>query len=119
MFELSEPLPGSKSGSQSIHEILMDGKKIGTVEVNYLDKAEAKTFGKYSKRKLKVGQPFGVRVMIESTEYGVGADQLGQEGMRALVDAVTAELPGLEDRDMYVLEITSKGKKMIGRGSQL
>ena len=62
MISVSEPLPESKTGLNSVHNLLLDGKRIGYIDVSYMQKEDVKTFQKYTKRKLKAGQPFSVRL---------------------------------------------------------
>lgn len=71
MIEVSEPLPESKTGFRTVHDILLDGKRIGCVDVGYMQKEDVKTFQKYTKRRLKVGQPFGVQIFIDATKGSV------------------------------------------------
>jgi len=60
MIEISDPLPGSEIGYRTVHKIFLDSDYVGYVEAGYLTKKDIKTFEKYTKRKLAVGQPFGV-----------------------------------------------------------
>jgi len=118
MIEISEPLPGSKSGYKTLHDILKNGRRIGYVDAGYLTAEDVKTFRR-SKRKLSVGQPFGVQVSIDVPKGGVSARDLGKEGLREVVEAVMKKLPGLEERDIYVIEILPAGRNLIGRASSL
>ncbi len=118
MIEISEPLEGSNPGVRTLHEILMNGRKIGSVDAGYIGKKDLKTF-KRSKRKLKLGQPFGVQVFIDSVESNVTASDLGFKGMNELADSLKDKLKGLEDRDIYILEITPSRKEIVGRWDKL
>jgi len=118
MIEISEPLEGSKPGLRTLHEILLDGKKIGRVDVGYLEKEDLKTF-KRSKRRMKVGQPFGVQVSMDSAESGVPVSDLGFEGISKIADRLKEKLVGLEDRDIYFLEVTALKKNVVGRWDRL
>lgn len=114
MIEISEPLEGSKPGFRTFHRILLDGKKMGRVDAGYLEKEDLKTF-KRSKRKMKIGQPFGVQVLMDSAESGVHVSNLGFEGIKEIADRLKEKLTGLEDRDIYILEVTALRKNVIGR----
>ena len=118
MIEISEPLSCSEPGYRTYHDILLHGRRIGYVDVAYLQKGEVKAFRR-TKRKLRVGQPFGVRLFIDAVQSGVSADDLGREGLADLVDAVMARFKGLEGRDLYLLELGKNGKAALGRGSTL
>lgn len=119
MIEISEPLPQSKAGVTSVHDIFSDGKRIGHVEVGYIQKEEVKTFRKYTKRKLSVGQPYGTHLYIDAKGAGVTSDKLGKKGLSEIVAAMKEKFKGLEDRDIYILELTTAGKKIVGRASEL
>jgi hypothetical protein len=118
MIEISEPLSGSEPGYRTLHDILLRGKRIGYIDVAYLQKGEVKAF-KRTKRKLRVGQPFGVRLFIDAVQGEITADDLGHEGLVDLVIAVKAKFKGLDDRDLYLLELGENGKNAIGRASNL
>jgi hypothetical protein len=120
MIEISEPLEGSEPGIRTLHQILLDGKKIGRINAGYIGKKDIKTFRR-SKRKLKVGQPFGVQVFIDAAESNVSASDLGFEGMKELTDSLKERLAGLEDRDIYILEIVASktAKQIVGRWDKM
>ncbi len=120
MIEISEPLPESKPGLTTLHDILLDGRRIGYVEVTYLQEDDVKAFKKYAKgRKLSVGKPYGTRVFIDTKGSHVTAAQLGKERLSEIADAAKSKFDGLEDRDIFLLEITDGGKKIISRASEL
>jgi hypothetical protein len=119
MIEISEPLPESEQGLTTIHDIFLDGKRIGHIEVTYLQKDDVKAFKKYAKRKLFAGQPYGTRIFIDAKGTQVTADKLGKSGLSEIVAAVKEKFKGLEDRDIYLLELTDAGKKIICRASEL
>ncbi len=118
MIEISEPLEGSNPGFRTLHEVLLDGKKIGRVDAGYLQKEDLKTF-KRSKRRMKVGQPFGVQVFMDSAESGTTVSDLGFEGMKEMADRLKEKLIGLEDRDIYILEIATSKRNIVGRWDKL
>ena len=118
MIDVSEPLPESTVGYRTIHHIKSDGSYIGYVEARYLQKKDVKTF-KRLKRKLKVGQPFGVQVFIDVEKSGVTASTLGREGLLELVESLKAKLKGLEERDIYIMERLGEKRNMIGRATDL
>lgn len=118
MIEISESLEGSEPGVRTLHDILLDGSKIGRVDAGYIGKKDLKTF-KRLKRKLKAGQPFGVKVFIDSVECKVSASDLGFEGMKELAERLKEKLKGLEDRDIYIMEITPSRKEIVGRWDKL
>jgi len=119
MIEISDPLPGSETGYRTVHNIFLDGNYVGYVEAGYLAKKDVKTFQKYTKRKLKIGQPFGVQIFIDKMKSRVGADEIGNEGLLEIVMAVKSKLHGLEDRDIFLIEINKERKKMIGKASDI
>lgn len=119
MIQISEPLSDSKEGLTTTHDVLLDGKRIGYVNVSYIKQEDVKTFRKYTKRKLAVGQPYGLQLFIDAVRGSSNAKSLGKEGLREIVLALMGRFKGLEERDIYVLELNSGGKSVIGRGSQL
>lgn len=88
------------------------------MDVGYLEKEDLKTF-KRSKRRMKVGQPFGVQVSMDSAESGVPVSDLGFEGISKIADRLKEKLVGLEDRDIYFLEVTALKKNVVGRWDRL
>ena len=118
MIDVSEPLPESTVGFKTIHHIKLDEKYIGYVEASYLQKKDVKAF-KRLKRKLKVGQPFGVQVFIDVEKSGVTASSLGKEGLLELVESLKTKLKGVEERDIYIMELLGKKRNMIGRATDL
>jgi len=117
MIEISEPLPGSQIGYKTTHSINIDGKYVGRIEVGYMTQSDVKTFKKYAKRKVKVGQPFGVQIFIDSIK-GRSAKDLGREKLAEIVATAKSKFIGLEARDIYILEINKDGKNVIiGRGN--
>jgi|GEM_PF-1843452 len=118
MIQISDPLAGSKDDTAT-HDIILDGKRIGYVNVSYLSKDDVKTFRKYSKRKLAAGQPFSLHLFIDAVHGPVNAESLGREGLREITHALMEHFKGIEEKDIYILELKSGGKTIIGRGSQL
>jgi len=119
VIEISYPLPGSEIGYRTIHKIFLDSNYVGYVEVGYLTKKDVKTFEKYTKRKLAVGQPFGVQIFIDKMSSGIGAAEIGNEKLLEIVTAVQRKLHGLEDRDISIIQIEKEGKKLIGKATEL
>lgn len=117
MIEVSEPLPESTPGVNTVHNIMLDGERIGSVSVGYLQKDEVKTFRR-TKRRLRVGQPFGVQVLID-TSGGKGAEGLDRRLLQEIVDTPIKEFKGLEERDIYLIEVSEAGKKAIGRANDI
>jgi hypothetical protein len=118
MIEVSEPLPESKIGFSSVHNLLMDGKRIGYIDVGYIQKEDVKTFQRYTKRKLKAGQQYSMQLFID-TSSGVKAGTLGPEGLKEIVKAVKEKFAGLEDKDVFILELDAGKKKIVKRASEL
>ena len=118
MIDVSEPLPESTTGHKTIHHIKSDENYIGYIEASYLQKKDVKAF-KRLKRKLKVGQPFGVQVFIDVEKSGVTASTLGKEGLLEIVESLKAKLKGVEERDIYIMELLGKKRNMIGRATDL
>lgn len=117
--EISEALPESEPEVRTVHEIRLNGKYVGFVDVGYLRKQDVKTFQRYAKRKLKAGQPFGVQLFIDASKSGITAKQIGLAGLQEIVKAVKTKFVGLEDRDIYVLEVVTGNKKPLGKGEAL
>lgn len=118
MIEVSEPLPESKIGLNSIHNMILNGKRIGYVDVGYMQKEDVKIFQKYIKRKLKAGQPFSMQVFID-TASGIRTADLGAKGLKEIVEALKEKFSGLEERNIYILEFDAGKKNIIGRASNL
>jgi hypothetical protein len=118
MIQISEPTSGSQTDATT-HDAFLDGKKIGYISVTYLGKSELKTFRKYSKRKLIVGQPYSVHVFIDAVKGASNAKSLGKQGLHEIVVALLKQFKGLEERDIYVLELGTSGKTIVGRGTEL
>jgi hypothetical protein len=118
MIQFSEPLAGSKEESV-MHDILLDGIRIGHVSVSYIRAEEVKSLRKYTKRKLAIGQPYSVQVLIDAVKGPTDAAHLGKEGLREIVSRLKETFEGLEERDVYITELNVRGKAVIGRGSQL
>lgn len=119
MIEISEPLPDSDPRYKTVHNISLNGKYIGYVDVSYLRQEDVKTFQKYTKRKLKAGQPFGVQVFIDISKGGVKATDIGTQGLLQIVNALKQKLEGLEDRDIFIIELEAGRKRPIGRGGNI
>lgn len=119
MIEISDPLPGSETGYRTVHNISLDGDYVGYVEAGYLRKKDIKTFKKYTKRKMKMGQPFGVQIFIDKMKSGIGADEIGNDRLLEIVTAVKRKLHGLEDRDIFLIEIDKERKELIGKASDM
>jgi len=96
----------------------MDGEHIGYLNVNYIQEGEVKTFRKYTKRKLTVGQPYGVQVFIDAIKGKASVEKLGKDGLYQVVVTLKERFKGLEERDIFIPGIGNKGKTIIGRGSQ-
>jgi len=123
MIEISDPLPGSEPGYKTLHEIRLDGRYIGYIDVGYLRKEDIKMFkglmkGKL-KRELNIGQPFGVQLFIDYAKSGVSAAELGEDGLRKILEAMKKKFEGLDDRDISILELTTGKRNIIGRGDKL
>jgi hypothetical protein len=113
MIVISEPLPDSKEGYRSIHDITSDESKIGRIEVNYLQRDEAKSF-KRLKRKLKAGHPFNVKVVLNAEDQLITKDKISE-----VIQAAVNFFNGLEPRDIYVVKENKSGKEYLGKGSSL
>jgi len=102
---------------------MLDDKCIGTIDVGYMTEKDVKMFRGYSKgklkRELKVGKPFGVQLFINAKDCGVSAKQIGLQRLQEIVKAIKKRFEGLEDQDIYVLEVTAEGKKPLGKGENL
>lgn len=118
MIEVLEPLPESKTGYRTIHNVKSDGRYIGYVDVNYLQKKDVKAFRR-TKRKLRVGQPFGVRVFIDKEKSGATASMLGRERLLEIAEALKAKFKRLEERDIYFLELDGDKRNIIGRTTEI
>jgi hypothetical protein len=118
MLEISEPTSGSLTDATT-HDVLLDGKQIGYIIVSYLGKSELKTFRKYAKRKLIAGQAYSVHVFIDAVKGASNAKSLGKQGLHEIVVTLLKQFKGLEERDIYVLEVGTSGKTIVGRGTEL
>ena len=118
MIDISEALPESKIGFNTVHNLLQDTKRIGYIDVSYLQKEDAKTFQRYTKRKLKAGQPFSMQVFIDASS-GISAATLGSEDLKEIVNTLKEKFSGLEDRDIYILELDAGKKNIVKRASAL
>jgi len=114
MIEVSEPLPASKTGYRTVHNVRSEGRYVGYVEVNYLQKKDIKAFRR-TKRKLRRGQPFGVQEFIDKEKGGGTASMLGRERLLEIAAALKAKFKGLEERDIYFLELDGEKRNIIGR----
>ncbi|MDQ1278765.1 MAG: hypothetical protein QG670_25 [Thermoproteota archaeon] len=47
LIKISEPLSESKSNIKTVHDIFREDKRIGYVDVGYIQKEDVKTFQKY------------------------------------------------------------------------
>ena len=119
MIRISEPLSESKNNIITVHDILRDDKRIRYVDVGYIQKEDIKTFQKYIKRKRKVGQPHGLQVFIDATKNSVGLNELGNTGLREIIDALKETVKEFEEKDIYILELEGGKKNIIGRASNL
>jgi len=118
MIQISEPLSGSKEESEK-YNILMNGERIGYVSVSYIQAEEVKSLRKYTKRKLAIGQPYSVKVSIDAVGGPMNAENLGKDGLRDIVAKLKEHFKGLEELDIYITELNSRGRTIVGRGSQL
>ena len=118
MIEISDPLPESSIGYRTVHKMTSDGKYIGYVDVGYLQEEDVKTFRR-TKRRLRVGQPFGVQLFIDIEKSGVTASSLGRKGLAEIVEALETRFNGLEERDIYILELEGDRRKIIGRAPDI
>jgi len=50
---------------------------------------------------------------------GIGADEIGNERLLEIVTAVKRKLHGLEDRDIFLIEIDKERKKLIGKADDM
>jgi hypothetical protein len=117
MIEITEPLEGSQIGYVTKHNLNIDGKYAGRVEVGYMTKSDVKAFKKYAKRKVKEGQPFGVQIFIDSVKRN-SVENLGREKLVEIVQATKSKFSRLEAKDINLIEIDKDGNKVIiGKGS--
>ena len=119
MIEISEPLLQSKVGILTVHEIFFKGKRIGHIDVGFVQDNDVKTFRKHTKRKLSVGQPYETQLYIDVRGTDVTANNLGKKGPSEIVDAMKEKFKWLEDRDIYIMELTDASKKIVCKASEL
>ena len=117
MIELSETLPESKIGWTSVHNLLLNGKRMGYINVSYMQKEDVKMFQR-TKRKLKAGQPFSMQVFLD-TSSGVKSTDLGIEGLKEIVTVVKEKVKDIEERDIFFLELANSKKNILKRASKL
>lgn len=123
MIEISDPLPDSEIGYRTLHEVRLNGKYIGYLDVGYLRREDIKLFRGLTKgrlkRQLKPGQPFGVQFFLDRVKSGVSAVELGEEGIRKILEAIKNKFEGLKDQEITVLELCAGKKNILGRGDRL
>jgi hypothetical protein len=117
-IQISDPKPESKIGYETIHDIHLDNKNVGYVIIQYATKEDIKAFKK-SKRKFKVGQPFGVRLCIDVDKGGMTASEIGKPKIMKIVDSLKSTFSGLEERDVGIIEYNGGKKNIIGKISNL
>ena len=123
MIEISDALPGSEPGLKTLHEIMMDKIRVASLEVGYLREQDVKLFKGFGKgkmkRKLRAGQPFGVQLIFYEQADPNRTPTLDVGKKIEVVKAVKAHFEGLEDRDIYVMQIEKGKKRILGRGADI
>ena len=117
-INISEPLPNSKPGYQTIHNLTITGKNIGHINIEYTTEEDIQAFKK-AKRKLKIGQPFKARIYIDVSKTGIKANELGKETLKEIATVIKNRFKELEDRDIGIIELYKDRKNIIGRISNL
>ncbi|MDQ1278766.1 MAG: hypothetical protein QG670_26 [Thermoproteota archaeon] len=69
---------------------------------------------KSTKRKLKVGQPYGVQVFIDTIKDGIRVSELGNTGLKEIIDALKETFKELEEKDIYSLELEKVRRILLG-----
>lgn len=67
---------------------------------------------------MKIGQPFGVQIFIDTTS-GTRAREIGITGLKEIIKVVIDKFSGLEERDIYLLEVGDGRKNALSRASNL
>jgi predicted RNA-binding Zn-ribbon protein involved in translation (DUF1610 family) len=103
---VSDALPDSDPGLQTRHTLTWEGQDVGTVIVEYAQKADKKAFKRL--RKLRVGAPFKSKVMINEVS-------LENDGHLEIARVVKRKFKGLRERDVYIIEKTGGQQNLVGR----
>lgn len=103
--------------SDSCYDITCGGKYVGYADFFYPDKEDLKVIRSYLKGKVKVSanKPLSVKVYIDSKTTGISAEKLGKKTLRSIVETISKKFQ-VEKKSIYVLELSEKGKVIIGRG---
>jgi len=115
--EISEPQASSQPGSRTVHIVSLDGNQVGRLVIEYLHEEDVKAFSKIN-RDLKVGDPFQIRLFIDSSS-GVTADGLVSEGLEDIVKVIKRRAKGLRERDIFLVAVEGGRERLIGRAENL
>lgn len=118
MTQISEPLIESKAGITEEYNLLKNGERVGCMRVGYIQKDEVKSLRKYTKRNLTIDQPFGVQVFIDTVNSQINEKNFSKEGLHQIVVTLKDRFKGLEERDIFILELNKQGKTIVGRGNE-
>lgn len=107
-IEISESLPESKPNYRTSHNIFLDGRCLGSLIVELAQEEDAEAFKRL--KKLRVGDPF--KCMITMAMEGTGVED---EDFMEIAKVVRRKFKGLEDGDIYIVEIKDGRKSFVGR----
>lgn len=103
---VSDALPDSTPGLQTQHTLTWEGQAVGTVVVEYAQKADVKAFKRL--RKLRVGAPFKSKVRINDVT-------LENDGHLEIARVVKRKFKGLRERDVFIVEAAGGQHTLVGR----
>ena len=110
---VSEPLPESKPGINTVHTLSLDGKPFGRVTVECAKEDDVSAFKKV--RTLHLGEAFKCTVSIENAE----GTEPKKEDMLEVAKNVKRKFKGLRNADIYFVDTREGKKNFIGRASNI
>ncbi len=103
---VSDALPDSEPGLQTQHTLTWEGRDVGTVVVEYAQKADVKAFKRL--RSLRVGDPFKSKVTLNDVA-------LENDGHLEIARVVKRKFKGLRERDVFIIETAAGQHNLVGR----
>jgi hypothetical protein len=105
---VSEPLPESKAGYSTHHKVLLDGKELGNITVEFAQAADIEGFKKV--KTLHVGDAFKGAFALNAEKSSIP-----DEDFQELIKALRKKFKGLKEGDIFVSEIKGGRKNIVGR----
>jgi len=107
-IEISEPLPESEPKHRTSHNIFLDGRRLGSLTVEFAQGEDVEAFKRL--RKLHAGDPFKCTITI--TTEGAHVEN---EDFMEIAKTVRRKFKGLKDGDTYIVEIKGGSKSFVGK----